>query len=187
MVDLRETYSTTTADLLDTIAPNNKTEVNHVLLRRACCLISEMEERFMEEDQDGNGIQDFTLKTIGKGSLADAGKIQFSNQELKAVIGQDAPPESFRGYFFKILCAQGKNAPGGEFSYLVNGKMIKGYALIAFPKEYPTSGKRTFALGYNGISKSFFSKDLGDQTKAIIEKMREFNPDSTWSKEKPAE
>jgi hypothetical protein len=85
----------------------------------------------------------------------------------------------FHGYYFKILSRQGAAASGGELDYVVNGKMIGGFALVAYPAEYGNSGVMTFIVNHAG---SVFQKDLGPDTAKIAERMRSFNPDRTWEK-----
>jgi hypothetical protein len=88
----------------------------------------------------------------------------------------------YRGYFFHVLTGQGKNVSGGAKSYLVDGKMTAGFAFLAYPAEYRSSGVKTFLIGADGV---VYEKDLGTNTKAIAESMKAFNPDSTWQKVQP--
>ncbi|MGB6399020.1 MAG: DUF2950 domain-containing protein [Bradyrhizobium sp.] len=92
-------------------------------------------------------------------------------------IGGDQTP--FHGYYFKILTRQGPMAAGGEVDYVVRGKMIGGFALVAYPAEYGNSGVMTFLVNYAG---TIFQKDLGERTEKLAERMTSFNPDQTWKK-----
>ena len=85
----------------------------------------------------------------------------------------------FRGYYFRILTAQGADAAGGARSYIVNGLMRNGFALVAFPAEYGKGGVMTFVVNQDGV---VFEKDLGADTPKIAAAMKEYNPDKTWSK-----
>ena len=87
--------------------------------------------------------------------------------------------EPYHGYFFKILKAQGSAAPKGKLDYVIQGKMIGGFALVAWPAEYRSSGVKTFIVSHNGI---VYEKDLGAETKKIASAMTAYNPDKTWSK-----
>jgi hypothetical protein len=93
--------------------------------------------------------------------------------------GTTAPhgPVPFNGYYFRILTAQGNNAEGGAKSYLVNGKMVSGFALVAYPAVYRSSGVMTFIVNQNGV---VYQKDLGPDTEKIANAMTEYDPDSTW-------
>jgi hypothetical protein len=83
----------------------------------------------------------------------------------------------YHGYYYKILKGQGKNAQGGAYNYVVKGKMILGFALVAYPAEYGNSGIMTFIVNQEGI---IYQKNLGKNTKAIAEAMKKFDPDATW-------
>jgi hypothetical protein len=94
--------------------------------------------------------------------------------------GQDGPPTPYRGYYFHILTKQGKNAPGGaKKSYVVNGKMTDGFAFVAYPAEYRSSGVLTFIVSSDGV---VYEKDLGKKTEVIAKGMKEYNLDSNWKK-----
>ncbi len=88
-------------------------------------------------------------------------------------------PTPYRGYYYNILRGQGKNAPGGAKSYLVNGKMTEGFAFVAYPAEYRSSGVMTFLIGQDGV---VYQKDLGKNSEKIAIAMKEYNPDSSWQK-----
>jgi len=88
-------------------------------------------------------------------------------------------PAPYRGYHYKILTAQGIDAPGGQYSYLINGHMVAGFALLAWPAEYSVSGVMTFLVNQNGI---VYEKNLGPQTAEIIKTITEYNPDPSWSR-----
>jgi hypothetical protein len=85
----------------------------------------------------------------------------------------------YHGYYYKILTKQGAAAPDGELEYVVKGKMIGGFALVAYPAEYRNSGVMTFIVNHAGI---VFQKDLGPDTAKLAERMTSFNPDKTWQK-----
>jgi Protein of unknown function (DUF2950) len=85
----------------------------------------------------------------------------------------------YHGYYYKILTKQGAAAPDGELEYVVKGKMIGGFALVAYPAVYRNSGVMTFIVSYNG---AVYQKDLGAHTARLAERMMSFNPDSSWKK-----
>jgi Protein of unknown function (DUF2950) len=101
-----------------------------------------------------------------------------SNEETKS---RGTEPVPFRGYYFHILTRQGKNAPGGAKSYLVDGKMTS-FAFVAYPAVYRSSGVKTFLVSEDGV---VYEKDLGKKTETIAISMHEFNPDSSWQKPEP--
>ena len=87
--------------------------------------------------------------------------------------------EPYHGYYYKILTKQGPNAPGGAHDYVVNGKMIGGFALVAWPAQYGNSGIATFMVNHDG---TVFEKDLGSKTSVLAPKISTFNPDASWKK-----
>jgi len=89
-------------------------------------------------------------------------------------------PESstFRGYHFRILMAQGAAAPGGKKSYVMNGDMKDGFALLAYPDRYAYSGVMTFVVGQDGV---VYQKDLGADTATEALQVAEYNPDQSWT------
>jgi hypothetical protein len=91
--------------------------------------------------------------------------------------GQERAP--YHGYYYKILTRQGANAPGGALDYIARGKMIGGFALVAYPAEYRNSGVMTFVVNHQG---SIYQKDLGPDTARVASGMTAFNPDSTWQR-----
>jgi Protein of unknown function (DUF2950) len=87
-------------------------------------------------------------------------------------------PQPFHGYLYRILTKQGEHAHGGAKNYIVNGKMIRGFAILAYPAEYRNSGVMTLIINQDG---TMFQKDLGEKTADIAKTMNEFNPDDTWN------
>jgi hypothetical protein len=88
-------------------------------------------------------------------------------------------PAAYHGYRYRILEAQGKDAPGGAYSYLVKNKMIGGFAIVAYPAKYGVSGVMTFLVNHDGV---VYQKNLGKTTEADALGMRRYNPDSSWKK-----
>jgi len=95
------------------------------------------------------------------------------------VKGEGGPPTPYRGYYFHVLTRQGKDAPGGTKSYIVNGKMTEGFAFVAYPAEYKSSGVMTFVVNESGV---VYQKDLGKKTEALAKAMKEYNANSSWQK-----
>ncbi|MBR0722579.1 DUF2950 domain-containing protein [Bradyrhizobium manausense] len=91
----------------------------------------------------------------------------------------DVGPVPYHGYYFHILTGQGRDAPGGALNYVVKGKMIGGFGLIAWPAEYGNSGIMTFLVNHAG---TVYQKDLGKRTAFTAERTTLFDPDETWKK-----
>jgi hypothetical protein len=93
--------------------------------------------------------------------------------------GQVGAPTPYRGYYYHVLVRQGQTVAGGAKSYIVNGKMTEGVAIVAYPAEYRSSGVMTFIVGVDGV---VYQKDLGKKTDAHARAMKEYNPNSSWQK-----
>jgi hypothetical protein len=87
-------------------------------------------------------------------------------------------PTPFHGYYFRILTRQGKNAPGGKYNYVINGNMVAGFALVAFPANWGRSGVMTFIVNQQG---KVYQKNLGPETTKIAQEMKSYNSDGTWT------
>jgi len=116
---------------------------------------------FWRDDRDPSPLGELAAQASAEGYKVD---------------GQGAP---YHGYYFRILKGQGSDAPGGAFNYVVKGKMIGGFAMIAYPAEYGNSGVMTFLVNHAGTVNQ---KDLGNRTEAIARRVTLFDPDQTWKK-----
>ena len=98
-----------------------------------------------------------------------------SGRDAKGVTEQHSP---YHGYYFKILTRQGKHAPGGKYDYMINGHMLAGFALVAWPAQWGESGVMTFIVNQQG---KIFQKNLGPKTAAVARAMTTYDPDSSWT------
>jgi hypothetical protein len=96
---------------------------------------------------------------------------------MKGYTKKDDKPVPYFGYYYSILKGQGPDAPGGAYSYVINGHMVAGFALVAWPAEYGVSGVMTFLVNRNG---TVYEKDLGPETEEAVKAMTLYNPDRTW-------
>ncbi|MGK6310758.1 DUF2950 domain-containing protein [Variovorax sp. DT-64] len=90
--------------------------------------------------------------------------------------------DPFRGYHFRILTRQGKSAPGGAYSYVINGRMLAGFAMVAYPNAYGESGVMTFLVNHNG---RVYEKNLGKNTSRIAPSLTAFDPGAGWKETPP--
>jgi hypothetical protein len=97
-------------------------------------------------------------------------------RKSKAAFREETTP--FHGYYFKVLTRQGKDAPGGEYNYIINGNMVAGFALVASPSNWGKSGIMTFIVNQQG---KVYQKNLGPNSLGIAQAMEKFNPDKTWT------
>lgn len=149
---------------------------------------------FTEADADKNGVAEYAQKFIsspGKrdglywdtadgerpsplGSLVAAARAEGYGRKNDSSAPKRAP---YHGYYFKILTRQGAYAPGGKYSYIINGNMIAGHALVAYPDKWGSSGVMTFIVNQQG---RVYQKNLGPKTAEIAGAMTEYNPDPSW-------
>jgi hypothetical protein len=146
------------------------------------------QEDYASQDRDDDGILEYAQKLIssdghhdglywpaeqgdGDESPAGSGLVEGNALErAKAGLG-------YNGYRYRILTAQGDNIAGGSFSYVINGNMIAGFGLVAWPVKYGITGVKTFSIDKHGI---LYEADLGDRTGDVAEKIRTFNPGDQW-------
>ena len=93
--------------------------------------------------------------------------------------GESGKPAAYHGYHYRILKGQGPDAPGGAYDYVAQGRMIGGFALVAWPATYGNSGVMTFVVSHDGV---VYEKDLGPDTTAAAQKITKFNPAKSWKR-----
>jgi hypothetical protein len=109
------------------------------------------------------------------GPLIAQARVEGYHRAAKMLNDEQAP---YHGYYFKILTSQGKHAPGGKFKYCINGRMIAGFALVAWPAEWGDTGVMTFIVNQQG---KIYQKNLGSKTARIAKAMTIYDPDDTWT------
>jgi len=153
------------------------------------------QREYAQKDRDGDGLLEYAQKfhsDPGKKNglfweaktgeeVSPLGSFAVRAAKEGYVKAQGDKPAPYHGYYYRILSAQGKDAPGGAYSYMVKGNMIGGFALVAYPAEYGNSGVMTFIINHDG---KVFQKDLGKNTASMAQNMKEYNPDSTWAQVK---
>lgn len=144
-------------------------------------------------DLDGNGYNDYAQRFVSTPGKRDGLFWPVAANEALSPLGPlvgsatregygkkpGGKPLPYHGYHFRMLTEQGKSAPGGAYSYLANGKMIGGFAALAYPAKYGVSGVMTFVVSHDG---AVYEKNLGKNTPTEALKMRAFNPDARWKK-----
>jgi Protein of unknown function (DUF2950) len=157
---------------------------NELSTIQTCLAYVDAQQEYAEKGIAGNGVyaQRIVSRPGKKDGLywpAQSGEDESPLGEFAATEGYRAGPQRipYHGYYYKILSRQGPSAPGGALDYVVHGKMIGGFALVAYPAEYRNSGVTTFLVNHQG---KVYEKDLGPTTTQIAESMTAFNPDSTW-------
>jgi hypothetical protein len=157
----------------------------------ACSGIAEAERQYFAEKHDGDMAGKYTQKFISDEGTQDGlywqavegqppSPFEVVRDFAKAAgyTSSGDKPQPYNGYYFRILTKQGNMAPGGVMDYIVNGKIIGGFAALAYPAEYRNSGIMTFIIGKDGV---VYQKDLGAGTIANAEALTEYNPGDGWS------
>jgi hypothetical protein len=153
---------------------------------------TDAQQEYASKDCGGGGVVEFAQKLISTQGRRDGLYWEVKKDEKESPLGPlvaraakegyaDADLSPFHGYYFKILKGQGKHAQGGAYDYVVKGKMILGFAMVAYPTEYGNSGVMTFIVNQEGI---IYEKDLDKDTTHIAEGMKIFDPDKTWKRVK---
>jgi hypothetical protein len=144
---------------------------------------TDAQKEYRQRDWNGDGVMEFArrgLSSPGKrdglywASLPGEPESPLGAEFAEAKVGQP-----YHGYLYRILTAQGPDAPGGARTYLKNGRMTEGYALIAWPAKYDDTGVMTFIVNQDGV---VYEKSLGANTSAAARAITTFNPDASWSK-----
>jgi hypothetical protein len=167
---------------------NRRVGYNELSAIEACKAYVAAQDEYFKLDRDGNGLREYARRFVSTPGTHDGLYWPPENQaDISPLNGfvEDAnlsgrtgeKPEPYDGYYFRILTAQGPAAPGGAFSYLINGHMIAGHAMVAWPEKYGDTGVETFICGENGI---VYQKDLGPNTAALGASMAQYNPDASW-------
>jgi hypothetical protein len=173
---------------------NRRIGRNELSAIQVCLAYVDAQREYALKDQDRDGLPEYAQKF-----RSDPGKKNGLYWEAKAGEGQSPlgplfaaaqekgytvkqtgnKPAPYHGYYYRILTAQGKSAPGGAFDYVVRGNMIGGFALVAYPAKYGSSGIMTFIVNHDGV---VYEKNLGKSTEKTAMAMKLFNPDQTWKK-----
>ncbi|MCD4786210.1 MAG: DUF2950 domain-containing protein [Candidatus Eremiobacteraeota bacterium] len=170
---------------------NRRIGENELKAIAVCLAYWEAQQEYFEKDRDTDEVLEYAQKFVSSEGKKDGlywpvdpksgeelspfGPIAAKSQEYIEHRKEAGTP--FFGYYYKILTGQGANAPGGKHSYIINGNMIAGFALVAYPADYGSSGVMTFVVNHQGKA---YEKDLGKDTAKIVGQMKEYNLDKTW-------
>lgn len=151
------------------------------------------QREYVLRDRNRNGLLEYAQRMVSSEGQRDglywpaaAGEppspmgARFALAHLGPYRGSDDAPQPFNGYYFRPLTGQGASAAGGAYDYIVKGRQIGGFALIATPARYGVSGLMSFIVNHDGV---VFSKNLGADTAAVAARITRFNPDTGWKRE----
>ena len=166
---------------------------NELAAIQVCLAIVDAEHEYVAQDPDANGIPEYAQKfmsTTGKRDglywetkpgepLSPLGPLLATAASEGYTRTDSTPLAPYHGYFYKMLTAQGKDAAGGAHGYIVRGKMIGGFAVIAYPARYGSSGVMSFLVNQDGV---VYEKNLGVNTMAVASRMTTYNPGAGWKR-----
>ena len=167
---------------------------NELAAIQVCLAIVDAEHEYAAQDRAGDGVPHYAARFVSTPGnhdglywetqtdeppsplgplLAAAASEGYTNSEFRTL-------EPYHGYYYKILTSQGADAPGGAYDYLVKGKMIGGFAVLAYPARYGASGVMSFMVNHEGV---VYEKNLGRRTAERAAEITSFNPDASWKKQ----
>ncbi|HZP87031.1 MAG TPA: DUF2950 domain-containing protein [Burkholderiales bacterium] len=173
---------------------NRRIGRNELNAIQVCLAILDAQREYAATDHDGSGVRGFARRLVSASGAKDGLYWPTKNAEEPSPLGPlvaraveegyptpaaDGKPVPYHGYFYKILTAQGEHAKGGAYDYLVDGRMVGGFALVAYPARYGVSGIMTFIVNHDG---TVYQNDLGGDTSQLARSMTQFDPDSSWSR-----
>jgi hypothetical protein len=144
------------------------------------------QREYADSDRDGDGVLEFAQKLISSEGQTDGlywpadqgdGESPVGDFADQAALDKAKQGEGYFGYRFRILTGQGDEIDGGAYDYVINGNMIAGFALIAWPVKYEETGVKTFVVSHHG---TIYEADLGPATEAIVKYIERFNPGDDW-------
>jgi Protein of unknown function (DUF2950) len=167
-----------------------KNELNAIAVARAYVLA---QREYSSKDRDSDGRMAFAQRFRSSAGMRDGLYWEVKEGEEESPFGpltaraadegygETSPesPDPYQGYLFKIIKAQGENAVGGAYDYVVNCKMVLGFALVAYPAQHGSSGIMTFIVNQSGV---VYQKDLGEASVRIASAMTRYDPDKSWIK-----
>ena len=166
---------------------------NELALIQVCRELVDAEKEYYAQPHDGDPNRQYAQKifsdpgkhnglywkTVSGEAASPIGSLLASAANEGYTEAADQKPQPFQGYYFQVLKGQGAKARGGPHSYIVNGKMTRGFAFLAYPAEYRSSGVMTFVVNQDGI---VYEKDLGPRTAEIAKSLTRYNRDASWRK-----
>jgi hypothetical protein len=144
---------------------------------------TDAQDEYHQRDWNGDGVKEYAMRPLSSPGKHDGLYWASLPGEPESPLGPEFADakrgQPYHGYLYKILTAQGKDAPGGARSYVKNGRMTEGYALVAWPAKYDDTGVMTFMVNQDGV---VYEKNLGANTDSLARAITAYNPDGSWSK-----
>ncbi len=177
---------------------NRRIGENEIQTARLCRGYVAAQQEYVLEDHDGDDVLEYAQRLASAPGKQDGLYWETTDDEPPSPLGPLAAearaagyggkggsdaggPRPYHGYLYKILTRQGAHAPGSAFNYVINGNMVAGFALLAYPVAWGSSGVMTFIVNSNG---KVFQKNLGEKTASLAVKIDAYDPDDSWTTDK---
>jgi hypothetical protein len=175
---------------------NRRIGRNELAAIQVCLAYVDAQREYASTQGNRDGMHEYAMKLVSSAGKKDGlywrtkegwplsplGPLAEKAKEEGYGKSRNAAQQPYHGYIYRILTGQGSDAPGGAYDYVVHGRMVGGFALVAYPARWGASGVMTLIVNHDG---TVYEKNLGKATEAIASKMTRFNPDSSWSKTQP--
>ena len=174
---------------------NRRIGRNELDVIQVCKAICDAQQDYVHRDPDHDGIDEYASKLISDPGQKNGLYWPTAEGEPPSPLGELVAhataegyaadpakrdqPHPYHGYFYRLLTSQGPHAPGGAADYMVNGHLIGGFAIVAWPADYGNSGIMTFICDYKG---DVYQKDLGENTADAVKSIQSYDPDDSWKK-----
>ncbi len=172
---------------------NRRIGANELYAIEVCRAIVDAQREYFAADPDGDGTNEYAMHFLSKPGTRNGLYWESAEGETPSPLGplmasadaegyslnnnDSSQPRAYHGYLYRMLLAQGSSAAGGARSFLENGNMTQGFAVVAWPAEYGNSGVVTFIVSHRGL---VYEQDLGSSTERIAQEIKEFDPDLDW-------
>jgi hypothetical protein len=178
---------------------NRRVGANELATIQSCLAYVDAQREYYMRNVEQDPLQHYAMKLISTDGKQDGLYWPTSDSEEPSPLGeafaaaraegylQEGEPKKgapFHGYIYRMLTGQGPAAMGGAYDYVVNGKLLGGFGLIAFPAEYGNSGVMTFIVNHDGV---VYSRDLGPDTTKLAMAIEKFDPVAPWKREVPVD
>ena len=164
---------------------------NETAAVQVCLAYVDAQDEYARHHPTDKGLGEYARKFTGDDTGENGLSLQIKNRGRKSPFGPllakacptgrtgsgDADIKPYHGYFYKILTRQGSHASRGAYDYIMDGKMVGGFALVAYPALYGSTGIMTFIVNHDGV---VYQKNLGKKTTSLAEAMTEYDPDQSW-------
>jgi hypothetical protein len=172
---------------------NRRIGRNELETIQVCLAYVDAQREYASKDRNGDGVLEYAPKFLSDPGTKDGLYWETGEGEEQSPLGpligeakkegyEKKPgnePTPYHGYYYKILKAQGRSAPRGAYDYVIDGRMVGGFAMVAYPAQYGSSGIKTFIVNQDGV---VYEKNLGKNTASTAQGMQTFDPDTSWRK-----